>query len=199
MASTRTAAQRKRAKAMARRATYTRAAAPAAAEAKWDEEHEGWEGARGRNGRFPRWPAILGLAIVVLGLADSAYLTYVHFTSVSNFACPETGVINCAAVTTSQWSHILGIPVAILGLVFFLGMLPLMLPVAWRSQHPLIRTARLAGSIVGVGMVIWLVYAELFLIRKICIFCTGVHILTFLLFVVVALGTIATSDPEAAY
>lgn len=198
MASTRSAAQRKRAKAMARQATYTRPVVPVRAEETWTEEDEGWGADAAGAGRFPRWPAIAGLAIVVLGLADSAYLTYAHFTSPSVLACPDTGVINCAKVTTSQWSHILGIPVAILGLVFFLGMLPLMLPAAWRSQNPLIRTARLAGSIVGVGMVIWLVYAELFLIHNICIFCTGVHILTFLLFVVVAMGTIATSDPEAA-
>src|SRR5579875_1584373 len=198
MASTRSAAQRKRARAMARQARYTKPAGPARAEETWADEDEDWDTDASWTGRFPRWPTIAGLIVVGLGLADSAYLTYVHFTSVKNFACPETGIVNCAAVTTSQWSHILGIPVAILGLVFFVGMIPLMLPAAWRSQNPLIRLARLAGSIVGVGMVIWLVYAELFLIRKICIFCTGVHILTFALFVVIAIGTIATSDPEAA-
>ena len=34
---------------------------------------------------------------------------------------------------------------------------------------------------------LWLVYAELFIIRAICLWCTVVHVLTFTLFVLVAL------------
>jgi uncharacterized membrane protein len=37
----------------------------------------------------------------------------------------------------------------------------------------------------GMGFVIYLVYAELFTIKKICLWCTGVHVVTFFLFVLV--------------
>jgi uncharacterized membrane protein len=40
---------------------------------------------------------------------------------------------------------------------------------------------RLASAIVGMGFVMYLIYAEL-QIGSICEYCTGVHIVTFLLF-----------------
>jgi uncharacterized membrane protein len=146
----------------------------------------------------PRWPWLIGLVLCVAGLAVSIYLTYAHYTSAAVLACPENATINCAKVTTSVYSHILGIPVAVLGLVFFVGMIPLQLPAAWRSRWWPIRYGRLGASIIGVGMILWLVYAELFKINAICLYCTSVHVLTFLLFVVVALGTVATATTEPA-
>ena len=44
---------------------------------------------------------------------------------------------------------------------------------------------RLAGVVSGVGMVFYLVYAELFQIDAICIYCTAVCVITVLLFAVV--------------
>ena len=44
------------------------------------------------------------------------------------------------------------------------------------------RYARLAAAVGGVAMVLWLVYAELFIIDAICLYCTVVHGLTLLLF-----------------
>jgi uncharacterized membrane protein len=37
----------------------------------------------------------------------------------------------------------------------------------------------------GMGMVFYLLYAELFSIKAICLWCTAVHVVTFLLFVLV--------------
>jgi uncharacterized membrane protein len=193
MASSRTAAQRRRAQAMARQTSYTRPAATTAVE---PDDAEDWED--GEPAPNPRWPWLIGLILCVLGLGVSAYLTYAHYTSAAVLACPENATINCAKVTTSIYSHILGIPVAVLGLVFFVGMIPLQLPAAWRSRWWPIRYGRLAASVIGVGMILWLVYAELFKLDAICLYCTSVHVLTFLLFAVIALGTVATTTSEPA-
>lgn len=145
----------------------------------------------------PAWTWAASLVLVALGLGDSIYLTWAHYTSTTALACPDTGVINCAKVTTSSYSHILGIPVAVLGLVFFVGIVPLVLPVAWRSTWAPLRAARLLGTGVGVAMVVWLLVAELFRLHALCLYCTGVHIVTVLLFFVTVFGTLATSpDPE---
>ncbi len=141
----------------------------------------------------PRWPSVLGLLICVAGLGAAAYLTYAHYTSASVLACPATSFVNCAKVTTSSYSRIFGLPVAVLGLVFFAFMLPLQLPAAWRSHNPLLRAGRLGATVVGVGMILWLIYVELFRLDSICLWCTGVHALTFLLFVIVVLGTVAST------
>ncbi len=150
------------------------------------DEGNGFQGA-------PRWPTIAGLLVCILGLADAAYLTYAHYTSATNLACSTTGVFNCATVTTSQYSHIFGFPVSVLGLLFFAFMLPFMLPAAWRSSNYLLRAIRLCASVVGVGVVLWLVYVEIVKLRALCEYCTGVHVLTLALFLVVSLGTITTS------
>jgi uncharacterized membrane protein len=186
--STRSAAQRRRSLAMARQTTYTRNPAPVD-DAGDEVEDEEWDEAD----TTPRWPAIAGLVICILGLADSAYLTYAHYTSAANLACSTKGFVDCAAVTTSKYSHVFGLPVSVLGLAFFAFMLPLMLPAAWRSRNRLLRLARLGAVVVGMGMVLWLVYVELVKLDNLCEYCTGVHILTFGLLLVVAFGTIATA------
>ncbi len=142
----------------------------------------------------PRWLAPVALIIILLGIAVSIYLTVAHYTEPKILACPETGVINCAKVTTSVYSEILGVPLAVLGLLFFLGMLPLNLPVAWRAANPLFRRLRLIGSALGVAMVMYLVYTELFRLNAICLYCTSVHLLTLLLFGVTVFGTVLTTD-----
>ncbi len=157
-------------------------------------------GARGSSGRavtkayVPTWLPITSLTLAVLGLGASIYLTYEHFTQNASLACAANSVINCAAVTTSAESRVFGIPVAVLGLVFFVAMIPLCLPAAWRINSRLVRRGRIAAVTVGVGFVFYLIYAELFDIGKICEWCTGVHILTVALFGVVLFGT-ASLDP----
>ena len=42
------------------------------------------------------------LVVSIAGLAVAAYLTYEHFTAGTTLACPDTGVVNCAKVTSSQ-------------------------------------------------------------------------------------------------
>ncbi|HKS99953.1 MAG TPA: vitamin K epoxide reductase family protein [Rugosimonospora sp.] len=135
------------------------------------------------------------MLIAVAGLAVAAYLTIEHYTASTTLACPETGVVNCQKVTTSAQSVVFGIPVALLGLVFFAAMLPLGLPVAWRAAHPLPRWGRAGFALVGVGFVFYLVYTELFTLNAICLWCTAVHVLTLALFAVVAIGT-AVSVPD---
>jgi uncharacterized membrane protein len=119
-----------------------------------------------------------------------------HYTAVTTLACPETGIVNCQKVTTSAQSTLLGIPVAVFGLVFFVVLLPACLPAAWRSRRPVLRWGRLASAVVGVGFVVYLVYTELFTLDAICLWCTAVHVITLALFAAIALGT-AAADPEA--
>jgi uncharacterized membrane protein len=142
----------------------------------------------------PVWPARVGWPLSLVGLFVAGYLTYEHYTSSATLACPAGGgAINCLAVTTSRYSVIHGVPVAVLGLVFFAVMAGLQTPRAWRQTNQALRAGRLVWCLAGVATAIWLVYAELFKIDAICLWCTSVHILSLLLFVTTALGTISTS------
>ena len=144
----------------------------------------GWFAAAARwaGGGLP----LAALIVSILGLADSAYLVYQHFSAAPTFAgCSAKGAVNCEAVTTSAWSYLFGshlLPVSVLGLAFFLFMVVINSPWGWRAPWPAVHWARLGAVIVGVVMVLYLVWAELFRINAICLYCTGVHVLTFILF-----------------
>lgn len=131
---------------------------------------------------------VTSLGLSLLGLAVSTYLTYEHYSASTTLACPETGAINCVKVTTSTYSTFLGVPVALLGLLFFVAMTGLSLPAAWQSANPWLRRARTSAACGGVAFVLYLVWAELFRIDAICLWCTAVHVVTVLLFAVVLLG-----------
>jgi len=133
-----------------------------------------------------RWQPIVTLLLSLMGLGVSIYLTITHFDTHITLSCPAGGgIVNCEKVTTSPQSYVFGIPVATLGLAYFLPMIALSLPRAWRSADRRIHLARLALSVAGVGMIIYLVIAELFIIKNICLWCTSVHVLTFILFVII--------------
>jgi uncharacterized membrane protein len=136
------------------------------------------------------------MVICLLALADSAYLTYAHFTTSALASCPTKGFIDCAAVTSSSYSHPFGIPVVIPGDIWCVGMLALCSPWGWRAASVWVGRLRLAGSVAGVGMVLWLVWAELIKLRHLCEYCTGVHVLTVALFIVIVFAT-AMSAPAA--
>jgi uncharacterized membrane protein len=132
------------------------------------------------------------LVVCLLGVAVSAYLTFEHFTSSATLACPDTGAVNCAKVTTSSYSTAFGVPVALWGLAYFLGLTALCLPGAWRSPSRFVRLARLGAVSIGTAFVIYLLWAELFRVNAICLWCTAVHLLALTLFALVVLGQAVT-------
>ncbi|HVX20735.1 MAG TPA: vitamin K epoxide reductase family protein [Acidimicrobiales bacterium] len=131
-----------------------------------------------------RWRVATALALSLIGLGISIYLTIDHFAKIP-LACSDQGLINCQKVTTSAQSYFLGIPVAVLGLVFYTAMTVVNLPMLWFAADRRIHMVRLAMATVGVLFALYLVSAELLIIGNICLWCTSVHVITFILFVVV--------------
>lgn len=146
--------------------------------------------------RPPRWAAPVTLLLCVAGALVAAYLTYEHYSTATTLSCPNRGVLNCQKVTTSPESKLLGIPVALLGLMFFLGMIVLCLPAAWQSRSAWLHRGRIAATLLGVAMVVYLVYVELFVLDSICIWCTVVHGIALALFAAVVLAMAATQSAE---
>ena len=137
----------------------------------------------------PRWLTLGSLVLALLGLGIAGYLAYEHHTASTTLSCPDTGVVNCLKVTTSSYSHFLGLPVADLGLGFFLVMTLLCLPSGWASPSVLLRRTRLAVAALGALFVLYLLWAELFQLDAICLWCTAIHVVTVALFGVIAIGT----------
>lgn len=130
---------------------------------------------------------LAALVLSLLGLADSTWLTIVHFSvNLLSASCPASSVDNCVTVTTGPWSHPFGIPVAFLGLAFYVAFTIINLPYFWKIKDVRVHWLRALMSLTGVGFIFYLIYVELFLAKVICIYCTGVHIVTFALFVLIA-------------
>jgi uncharacterized membrane protein len=147
----------------------------------------------------PLWFQITTLVLSLGGLGISIYLTIAHYTSSSILACSNSGVINCAKVTTSAESVVFGIfPVAVLGLAFYVFMTAINTPWAWRAPLPWIAWLRTAAIISGICFVLYLIYAEVVEIGNICLWCTSVHAITFLLFVLLMSVAPFTTRAKAA-
>jgi uncharacterized membrane protein len=144
-------------------------------------------------GGRPLWFEITTLVLAIIGLGISAYETYAHYNGSHLLGCSGNvhATFDCTAVITSSQSMVFGvIPVAILGLAFYVVAIPLFSPLGWRWKglsrlgltQRTIGWFRLGSAIVGMGFVMYLIYAEVYQIGNICEYCTGVHIVTFLLF-----------------
>jgi uncharacterized membrane protein len=153
----------------------------------------------GERGPAP-WLQITSFVLALAGLGVSIYLTIAHFTESALAGCSESGLVNCAKVTTSPQSYVFHIPVAVLGLAFFVFVAAIMSPWAWQARRREVHILRIASMVVGIGMVIYLVYAEFIIIGSICLYCTSVHVITFVLFVLTAFAAAVWGvEPGAAW
>jgi len=138
----------------------------------------------------------LRLGLTLAGLLVSGYLTLLHYDSHVPLACAHGSFVNCASVLTSPSAMVLGIPVAVTGLAWFavalaLGLLSLRARA--RGEPPWLRAGALAWTLIGVASVLWLVYQELGVIGRICVWCTVVHAIVLAILVLQVL-----SDPLRA-
>jgi uncharacterized membrane protein len=130
------------------------------------------------------------LILSLYGLGASVYLTIAHFDTAVTLVCSDKGLINCEEVTTSPESMVFGVlPVAVLGLAFYVFMVAVNSPWGWRLTWPAVSWLRFGSVVVGMGFVLYLIYAEVDQIKAICLWCTSVHVATFLIFVLLVFHT----------
>ena len=112
--------------------------------------------------------------LTLVGLGVASYLTYVHYAGI-NPVCTAGG--SCLRVQTSVYSKLAGVPVALMGLIGYVGiMASLLTPEDERS-----RFATMALTMVGFGFSAYLTYRELFSIHAICEWCASSAVILTLL------------------
>jgi uncharacterized membrane protein len=136
--------------------------------------------------RAPLATAVIALALVGLGI--SIYLTIDHYRKVAPY-CTIGGVFDCARVTSSAYSVLPGtqIPITIPGMLWFVvsgGFAAAMLWYLAREQREPSRLRLWFVLWAGAGLVfvLYLVYAEIVQLRALCAWCTGVHVITLVIF-----------------
>lgn len=132
--------------------------------------------------------------LAVLGLGVAGYMAYIEITHESAVCGP---VGECNVVQTSQYATIAGIPVAVLGLIFYLAVLALW-AVQRSSAGQWARPAALALlglAVFGVFFSIYLTLLELFVIHAVCMWCLSSALITTLIMVVVVAQLTRTAPP----
>src|ERR1700712_4354760 len=101
------------------------------------------------------------VVIAILGLALASYLVYVHYSG-TRPACSAGDA--CLKVQTSVYSKIAGVPVALIGLIGYIGIfLSLLVP-----DRDEVRLATLVMTVIGVCFSGYLTYRELFPLKTLC-------------------------------
>lgn len=117
----------------------------------------------------------LRAAVAVLALAGAgiaAYLTYAKYAD-ATIVCSTGG---CETVQSSEYADLLGLPVAVLGLIGYLAILT----TAFSAGE----TARVAGAALALGGLafsVYLVVVQVFAIEALCQWCLASDVFMLLL------------------
>jgi uncharacterized membrane protein len=140
------------------------------------------------------------LILAVLGVAISIYLTSVHYENVP-LVCSTSGLIDCSRVLSSTYSVVPGtsIPITIPGLLWFIvmGALALAALRVW-PQRQALRIGEFIWSLLGLLTAFYLVFVELVRLHTICAWCTGVHAILLVSFIICAL-LLYQGEPETEF
>jgi uncharacterized membrane protein len=135
------------------------------------------------------------LALTAIGLVVAGYLTLLHYDTRVPLVCSAGAIVDCRTVLGSPSAVVLGVPVAVFGLLWFTVALVLAARAVRAGDlvPPLARRADLTWLLIGVASVLWLVYQEVGVIGKICAWCTVIHLI-----ILALLGVHVVSEPTRA-
>jgi uncharacterized membrane protein len=112
---------------------------------------------------------MLAIALIALvGISVSSISLYHHFGRSKTSFCSFGESFNCDIVNRSQYSVVLGVPVALIGILGYLLILALATVYREKVETPLMLLIASAG---GLGFSLYLTYVEKFVLGAWCILC----------------------------
>ena len=119
---------------------------------------------------LPKWIPITILVLSLAGFADATYLTVKHYQGI----IPPCSISGCEVVLSSDYSVILGIPVPLLGVVFY-SILILATFIYLDSKNTRVKdvglTVIMGISTLGLLAALGFIAIMLFVLHAICIYC----------------------------
>lgn len=140
------------------------------------------------------WLRILGIILAIAGLGVAVYMGWAELSG-NETSCPghvedATGdsgsiIVDCGFVQNSIYAKVFGIPVAILGVLGYIGILGVWLlenriPVLQEYSNMLVFGMALFGFLFS----LYLTYTELFIMYTVCTWCITSAVLMTLIFVI---------------
>ena len=145
--------------------------------------------------RAAEWPTWVFPVLGLVGAAVAAYLSLVEVTG-AQAVCGPVG--DCNAVQQSAWSRLFGfVPVGVVGLVGYAGMLAAWAFATWGPPRTRGRAWRVAWvlAFAGTAFSAWLTFLEPFAIGATCAWCVTSAVVIALM---LAVATARASRPGAA-
>ena len=116
-----------------------------------------------------KWLYRASVALVVLGLLVSIYMTIYKITS-NNAMCLGSG--ECSTVNASRYSEVYGIPVAVFGVLGYAAILATLFFETRNTFFKQNSTLMIFGmALTGFLFTLWLIYVEVAILKALCPFC----------------------------
>ena len=106
------------------------------------------------------------LVLSAIGFLDATYLTVEHYKG----SVPPCAIQGCEIVLMSGQSVIVGVPVALLGAIYYLAILIMSIAFLESKNISILRVASYL-TIIGIVASAYFVYLQLFVIQQICQYC----------------------------
>lgn len=136
---------------------------------------------------------LLLVAMSLFGLWASSMVLIVYNTLRQTLPfCPISqgpGIaLDCYAVLSSRYSQVFGIPLELFAVGYFIVNLLLVYLIAFGSDRVFRTSLRtmFVWRFLGIVIVPYLVFVELFLVRAICIYCTIMHVAIIADFIIIS-------------
>ena len=140
---------------------------------------------------------IVLLLLSVAGIGIALYLTTVHYENVP-LVCSTRGFVDCSFVLSSPYSVIPGttVPITVPGLAWGIVSTALAIAALRLSSTGVIHRAptfvalrniyiaQFVWSLVGMLTALYLVYVEIVKLHTICAWCTGMHVIILVMFLI---------------
>lgn len=138
---------------------------------------------------------LLSWLFALLGVGAASASSYVHYQLIRNpdytSVCDISSTVSCTEAYLSPYGSLFGVPVALLGLLFFAVVIALL--VAERRADPAM-AANVPGyvfalSTIGLAFTLYMAYAAFFVLKAVCLFCVLTYVAVIGLFIVSAAAT----------
>jgi uncharacterized membrane protein/protein-disulfide isomerase len=143
----------------------------------------------------PPAPRVTGFVVAALvGLVFASWSTWVHYhilrDPLYSSVCDVTATFNCTEAYSSRFGVVAGIPMALLGVLYFAFVLALV-AICRRSPAAMQNLAGYVFAVATIGLagVLYLAYVSFFILKTVCLLCLGSYAAIIALFLLSGAAT----------
>lgn len=118
------------------------------------------------SNNIPRWLLVIFAITALVGFVDASYLTAEHFRGV----VPPCTTSGCEEVLTSSYAVIFGIPLAVLGMIYY-GILIMLLIAYWDTGSARFLRIAAYATIGGIAASVYFMYLQAWVLNAYCQYC----------------------------